>query len=309
MSEIDARCAKVLAHLGRPQAKLLGRGGEGIVFAYDERYAIKVYGDTSHEYLERLADLQREIAQCHFPFATPLIDEIGMVEDILYTCERLLPGARLEPRFPSLDPDARRQALANFFGVLSTLNSVTLDHASYGQVMQGDDFVHASTWPDFMHQMFRMAVARALPDLQEDVGDVERKTERLGTLISRRRATVPKRLVHGDYFLGNVLFNEDLTVASVLDFSPHTLVGDPYLDVAGAISFLTVVPGLTAEHVDYLTSLAIAEYGQDIDSIIAMYTLYYNFYFSDTKQSDPATYAWCINHLRDDRLWEQAMSE
>ncbi len=309
MSDIDARIAKVLAHLHCPHAELLGRGGEGTVFADDEGHAIKIYSNTSRAYLERLAALQRDIAQYDLPFATPLIDEIGTVEDILYTRERLLAGARLEPRFPSLDPDGQRQALANFFDVLSTLNGILLDHAPYGQAMQGDGFVHAPTWPDFMSQMLRLAVSRAYADLQADVGDVEQKIEWLATHIARRRSTVPKRLVHGDYFLGNVLFNDDLTVAAVLDFSPHTLVGDPYLDVAGAISFLTVVPGLTSEHVAYLTSLATTSYGQDINSLVALYTLYYSFYFSDIKQSDPATYAWCVDHLRDDRLWEQAMME
>ncbi|MBA3826175.1 MAG: phosphotransferase [Ktedonobacterales bacterium] len=148
----------------------------------------------------------------------------------------------------------------------------------------------------------------SLPDLEADVGGTQEKIERLSQSIRLHLPDSPKRLVHGDYYLANVLFHEDLTVAAVLDFSPHTLIGDPRLDVAGAITFLTLDAGIKSAHIYDLTALAAAKYGEDIHTFIAIYALYYSFYFSDTKEFDPSTYAWCIANLRDDALWERALT-
>ena len=308
MSELDEHSRKVLTHLGLPYAQLLGSGFEGAVYAFDENQVIKIYEATSRAYLEHLATLLADIAHHKLPFSTPLIFEIGEVEEVLYTRERRLAGVRLEPLLPSLAPDAQRRALGNFFGVLADLHRISWDHAPFGQVMQMDGFVQAPTWSGFLSHMLSLIIVHSLPDLEADVGGIESKMLRLTTSISRNLRDVPKRLVHGDYCIANVLFNDDLSVAAVLDFSPHTLVGDPRMDVASAIAFLHDYPDVDPHSIHDLTSLAASAYGTDIDCFIALYTLYYSFYFSDTKESDPATYRWCLHNLRDEELWDRALA-
>jgi aminoglycoside phosphotransferase (APT) family kinase protein len=304
MSANDPRSTRVLAHLGLPRAEMLGRGSEGTVFALDDAQVIKIYGATPREYLEHLAGLLANIARHPLPFATPEIDEIGEVEGICYTRERRLPGKRIEPIFPTLDPQTQRQLLANFISVLPALHEITWEHAPYGQAMTMGGAIHDATWAGYLVKMIRRATERSLPDLEEDLDDASIKIERVIHAITRDLPDPPKRVVHGDYFFANVLFNDDLTLASVLDFSPHTVVGDPMMDVAGAISFLTLDPAITPTHVSDLTTLVAPGYGPEFPSRLAIYTLYYSLYFSDTKAFDPATYTWCINNLRDDMLWE-----
>ncbi len=78
-------------------------------------------------------------------------------------------------------------------------------------------------------------------------------------------AQSPKqRLVHGDYFLDNVLFDDNLQVSAVLDFGAHTLAGDPRLDATSAIIFLGLEPAMKPWSFAHVTALAQEQYGNSI---------------------------------------------
>ena len=107
-----------------------------------------------------------------------------------------------------------------------------------------------------------------------------------------------RSLVYGDYFPGNVFIDDTLTVYAVGDFGYSTVVGDPRMDVAGAIVFLEVVEGYQAADTQLLLRYVQQDNAGVSAEIIERYRLYYSLYFSHCKHDDPTTYAWCIQNLR-----------
>ncbi len=112
-----------------------------------------------------------------------------------------------------------------------------------------------------------------------------------------------KRLVHGDYFPGNVFIDNDMTICGVGDFGYSTVVGDPRMDLAGAVVFLEVVTGYQPDDTPFLMQTVEERHGTGMTRWIDFYRLYYSFYFSRCKSDDSPTYDWCIRNLR---AWSQA---
>jgi putative membrane protein len=308
-ADFDGRVRTVLAHLGAPGAKLLGQGNEGRVYAYRDDRVAKIYMGTSGAVLERLADFQAVLARQGLPFHTPQILEIGWVGGTLFTIERRLPGEKLGHRFAALSQDAQRLALTNYFAAVEAINRVGLANRPFGHVLSsvdGADTITAPTWAGFLEREIERSLERAGADLALDVEMVEDKVRELRRLVLTRPEGVPKRLVHGDYFLGNVLFDRDLQVSAVLDFGAHTLAGDPRMDVAGAIAFLSLDDAIKPWHIAHVEALAEARYGRDIRAVIDLYVLYCSIYFGDTRVSDPSTYRWCVRNLNDASRWQSA---
>jgi len=100
-----------------------------------------------------------------------------------------------------------------------------------------------------------------------------------------------KSLVHGDYFPGNVFIDDTLQVYAVGDFGYSTVVGDPRMDVAGAIVFLEVVEGYQPADTQLLLQHGARRPDRVSAEIIELYRLYYSLYFSHCKHDDPKTYA------------------
>jgi hypothetical protein len=95
-----------------------------------------------------------------------------------------------------------------------------------------------------------------------------------------------------------VFIDDTHTVYGVGDFGYSTLVGDPRMDIAGAIVFLEVVEGYQATDTALLLQQVQRGPGRISADIIDLYRLYYSLYFSHCKHDDPTTYAWCVQNLR-----------
>ncbi len=303
MIYFDDRAAAVLGHLGAPDAPLLGSGGEGRVYALGAGEVVKVYAAGNSGYLEALAALHARLAAAALPFDTPVILEIGELAGTWYTRERRLRGRRWEEIFGLLALPDKHRMLDNYLTALRSLHAVEMDNQPYGQALQLPHRLSDDSWPAFLLTSADRVLGASAADLESDVTDFQRKLATFRALVSNRVSAVPKRLIHGDYFPGNLLFGERREVSAVLDFSPHTLAGDPLMDVAGAVAFLDAAPLVRTEHVSYLRGHALATYGASTEFLLDLYTLYYAFYFSDTKRADTATYTWCLRHLNDAALW------
>lgn len=299
--------SEVLTHLNCP-GHLIGKGNQALVFEYRSDQVVKIYTNTDIHNLEQLAAFQAKLALHPLPFSTPQILEIGRVQETYYTIERYLHGDKLSLVFTSLSQQDQYRALTNYFTALEAFNAIKVESCPYGQVLPIDDAFTASTWLEFLTQKLLQSIEESRSDLIQDVAGLEEKMAMLLYAIQVRIGQVPKHLVHGDYYLNNVLFTENLEVSAVLDFSDHTVVGDKRMDVAGAIVFLALDESIRNHHISRLQKLAEAQYGSEIHKLIDIYTLYYSFYYSDTKQSDPSAYAWCIRNLNDRAKWQHIQS-
>jgi hypothetical protein len=307
LRDFDGRITMALAHLGIAGARLLGKGGEGNVYEFGDDRVVKIYRQGSESELKRLAAFQEMLLRQGFPFSAPQILHIGGVDGTLFTIARRLPGATLSGRFSSLSEDQQRRALTNYYMALKLINKVELPDYAYGHVLLTEDYPGgAASWVDFLDWQLDRSLEKAGADLAQDVEGFEEKARELRLLLHQHAGSAAKRLVHGDYFLDNVLFDDNLQVSAVLDFGAHTLVGDQRLDATSAIIFLGLEPAMKPWSFAHVTELAQEQYGDGILPLIDIYALYYAIYFANTKLTMPGDYYWCVRAWNDPQRWQSA---
>ena len=98
--------------------------------------------------------------------------------------------------------------------------------------------------------------------------------------------------MHADFFPGNTYASErggQTVVRGVGDFSPHTLVADPIMDVAGASILMELETyGTAAQDARWLAEVARAWVGPEEAHWFEVYRRYYSVYFGD----DPSVINW-----------------
>jgi putative membrane protein len=136
--------------------------------------------------------------------------------------------------------------------------------------------------------------------LERDLPNVAQTWSRLHADLADR--VVTPALVHGDACPANTYIDcrsDRWVVSGIGDFSPHTVNGDPTMDIAGAVIFLELEPYPdAAADAAWLEALAVQQGGSDLRHWIEVYRRFYGFYFSDSFRFDPVLYAWCLRQLR-----------
>jgi putative membrane protein len=290
--------APVLRRFGVTPADLLGRGGESDVYALDAERVLRVYGGDDLGYLTKRQAFYAWLRSQGLPFDTPELWEVGREGEHLYALERRMRGRDFALVLPTLHGADRTRALSSYLMVAGQIGQVALPEQPFGELVTPDTPLQAATWDDYLAKRMDHILAESYTDLAEDVPDFA------GVLaeIERRLAQVAhwpeKRLVHGDYFPGNVFIDDGLMVCGVGDFGYSTLAGDPRLDLAGALAFVEVVNGYRPEDSAWLRRELAAHWGVEMLAVAEGYRLYYAIYFSRCKADDPRTYWWCVGALR-----------
>ena len=243
------------------------------------------------------------MVEFRFPFEVPLIYEIGNVSGTYYTIEKRLYGVTLDKIFGGLDEEDKYLILNKYFEGLKAIHQVKLPRLPFGQILTSNDQVTGDSWQKFLRLKMEDKIGYSKQWLARDVTNFEQKVARYYEIIETELTCEEKQLVHGDYFQGNVLV-QNLGISAVLDFSPHTVVGDYRMDICGAITFLEIDPVFTPTHLDYLYTLAEQEYGKDIRKYIGYYRLYYSFLFANSYEFDKQLYAWCLENLNEESYWK-----
>ena len=243
-----------------------------------------------------IAAFYRDISVAKTSFALPQILEQGEDNGLFYSVDRLIPGRPLHELMPLLDGDDRRYALASYTDAVFEIASLPVVRDEFGEFLRDADSIRAATWSEYLLARMRRCLDEARW-LHEDVPALDAMvaalTRRIGAI-----APVPKALVHGDYFPGNVLIADDLVVSGVIDFGPLTVIGDPMLDIASAVIFLEVArPGYRTEDTEFVRDRLFARSGRAIDDAITTYRAWYAIRFSPYRADDANLYAWCTGSL------------
>jgi len=207
-----------------------------------------------------------------------------------------LPGYDMSTIFPLLNQKERQNALCSFLDGLPPIHQVMLPDEPYGELLGWHENIQHEHWAGFLRERTAINLKESLPVLHEDLP----KVEQLIADFYQRVAQLPdpqKHLVHGDYFLANVMCNQAGELTAVFDFSPLTIVGDPWFDVACALTFLRVFDFVTEDDIAFAEQEINNRYGDAGQEKIVLYTTYNCLYFASGKEWDPNTYQWCLYHL------------
>jgi aminoglycoside phosphotransferase (APT) family kinase protein len=116
------------------------------------------------------------------------------------------------------DAFARRRAGEQLVDVLADLHRVDPDTVGLGDAARRDDF---------LGRQLRRFSAMWLRNRTREVAGMDELADRLGSLPPEPRGS---QIVHGDYRIGNVMFDPDGTLTAVLDWELWTL-GDGLADL------------------------------------------------------------------------------
>ena len=295
---------KVLKELNVSNPKLLGKGGEGLVFTYADDEVIKIYDHADEKYLNSLKGLQKIIVTKNLPFDTSLISKIGKIGETYYTIEKKLDGILMEHKFPTLSENEKYKVLKSYYEAIKALNNIEFPDLPYGNLVEIPHPITDATWSSFLINMLRYKIHVAGNRIIKDITNFDKKVELLAEVINKEISTDRKSLVHADYFVNQVLVNEKNQISAVLDISYHAIVGDGRLDVAG-VFFFEGMKHYTKEHIKYLLDLSIDEYGESILKYNDIYHLYYCFYFSEVHTFMPEWYQTLLKNLNNEEIWSR----
>lgn len=294
---------ELLATFGTSRDQLLGSGGESEVFAIDEQRVLRLYRrpyDPSDQTVEQIRRLLDSWEDTNIGLDVPKIVQVGEHAGRRYTVDRRFSGRCLSPWLAQAQTGDRRQALSSYLDATLRLRDLPSPIPGFARLIGPQAPQQFSSLGELLNNMLDGPVRISRAQLERDLPNVAHTWSRLHADLADR--VVSPALVHGDVCPANTYIDSRSgrwVVSGIGDFSPHTVSGDPTMDIAGAVIFLELepYPDAAADAV-WLEALAVQQGGNDVRHWIEVYRRFYGFYFSDSFRFDPVLYAWCLRQLR-----------
>ena len=299
----------LLQHYFLEITDLIGKGMETEVYALDDTRVLKVYHRiTPLTHLQTLQNFYRHLDARDLPYSLPLIEKIEQKDGNLYTIEKRLYGRNMEQVSQEVDAPALERMLRRYIEALHTFSQVAFtapltqyklfDEEGISPTGRGD-------WHTFLARYVRQRV-KETPCLNRDVVALSDKLKPLDRILSRPY-TGKLSVIHGDFYPGNLLVDEDQHVTSLLDFGLFTMFGDHLFDVATACAFFDMYDQLGQNIRQRLLTLAAETYGANVMGVLYRYILIYSLLSANIYAPDCSDghYQWCVANLNNRVYWEE----
>jgi putative membrane protein len=295
--------AQLLAEFGTGSARLLGGGGESEVFAIDDQRVLRIYRRPHADAdltVDQLRALYASWEGVDIGLEVPKILEVGQRGQRFFTIDRRFSGESLSVWLQRADEADRRTALISFLDAAERLRRLPSPVAGFARLVGQEAPRVFGSFAELMHNMLAGPVEAGRAQLNHDLPQVAQVWDRLQRELAER--SVSPALVHGDVCPANAYLSVLPTgpgVTGIGDFSPHTVNGDPAMDIAGTVIFLELEPYEdAAADSAWLGGVAIERWGAEIGHWIEVYRRFYGFYFSNAFAFDSRLYAWCLRQLQ-----------
>ncbi len=298
----DAVPDALLAEFGTSRDRFLGSGGESEVFALDDARVLRLYR-SRHEAAESTIDQLRSLygswARTEVGVEVPLILDGGVRGGRSYTIDRRFSGRPLSGWLATAEPVERRAALRSFLDATARLWTLPSPVAGFARLVGPGAGRPFGSMVELARDMLGSRSPAGWQALSRDRPEVGGVWERLQSDLSAR--VVEPVLVHGDICAPNAYVSmgpDGPVVSGIGDFSPHTVHGDPMLDVTGAVAFVELETYAdAAADAAWLETVAVERFGPDTTHWVDVYRRFYAFYFADAEAFDPALYGWCLRQV------------
>lgn len=289
----------LLRAFGLGPADLIGRGGQSDVYALDGARILRILRSPAAD-LAPLRQLQTLLAEIDGRVAIPTsaIDRID--PEGRYTIEKRLRGRSMLDLLPALKGAARTTALRNFAIGAEAPAAVVLADRPYGEVLC-DAPIRADNWHTYLRaSLDRFAESNRLA-IAADAGDPAILKARALALLAGVPNHPTKALVHGDYFPGNVLLDDEQRLTGLVDFSIWTVVGDRTIDLSGAAIFLEMIAEAQQDDIALVRGLLLDRHRAALEAAGPFYRAYFAFAMADPGNYGglyPQLYPWSIANLK-----------
>ncbi|CAM4060068.1 aminoglycoside phosphotransferase family protein [Saccharibacillus endophyticus] len=299
---------KVLKRYNINEKDLIGSGMEAEVYGYGEDKVLKIYQGTSNYkkqgILKRFYDsIQSNDISFEFPYIYNIIDE----DDIVVTIEKRIIGENMENVLSRMNDEQLETVMKNYLSANLEMQAVKPDPNFEGYKLFDDHGIPASQQKDW-HDVLKQYLVKKQKELQghfsEDVMNYEEKLRIILEILSFEYQG-HHSLIHGDFYPGNVLINEEGKITGLIDFGLMTMYGDYLFDVATGWVFFDMYNELKANILERYLDLIMSTLGEEVREKLYFYVLVFsmisaNFYSEDCSDGH---YQWCVKNLNNEMYW------
>ena len=307
---------QVLAQFGLAQVEPLAVGTEAEVYEYDHAILLKLYADPRRRsHLETLRNLYNNVDTVKSGLRLPRIHDIIQSGNLIAVIESRLEGDPLENRLPDLAGSQLDRAETLYLDAVWKLKDVELKQMPQTYLLFDDKRVsEVATGPfeSFYAGLLEQKIARVGRYFQPACPAFADKSTALVNAL-RTGENAPLSLVHGDFFPGNVLVNENLDrVTGVIDFGAFTLFGNTLLDIAGAFGFYRMYDPDRASIRERMLGKIRDRLSAGEHPVFFQFLLAHAILTSDLYATapDPLTddhFQWAAEIVAEERYWDRAL--
>lgn len=274
----------------------LGEGGEATVYALDRHRVLRVHHGEPWAGDELARAYRRWAGNAVTSFGLPEILDSGSDDGLWWQVVRRLPGRTVQEWLVELRGPDRARLLQAYVDAAFEIGRIE-SAPSFGELLGGRAY---ADWADCLRARVKVPDPASTRRLADELPDFEQIVERFDRALPHLYDG-PPRLVHVDYFPGNVMATVDheakgvdVRISGVLDFAAHSLYGDPLLDVVGAVVMADIATDVTEEEKERLRVYARTRAGSAWDRVFDAYRVFYGLYYV----MDEALLPWCVRQLR-----------
>ncbi|MFI8684593.1 aminoglycoside phosphotransferase family protein [Rossellomorea sp. NPDC077527] len=291
------------------QADFLGSGMEAEVYALGHDRILKVYNDQSDfKKQESLRDFYSKIDTSQLSYELPYIHDIFVEEGKLVTIEKRINGRDMQSKLPGMTYDEQTNMMKAYLQANMALQSVQGNSTIEGFQLFRDSRVlldHMDNWFDLLSETIVLKQLELKPYFMRDVQDYEGKMK----LVMERLAAGYNgeySIIHGDFYPGNILINENHKITGVIDFGMLTMYGDYLFDVAIGWVCLDMYNQLNTDLTERYLEIILSSLGEGVKKDLYFYVLIFSLMTANlySPTCEDGHYQWCVEKLNHEEFWK-----
>lgn len=281
---------------------------EAEVHIYGKDKVLKIYNSMSNykkqEILRRFYDsIQSSDVSYEFPYIYNIVEE----DNIVVTIEKRILGKSMQNFLSRLNNEQLNTLMNTYLSASLEMQAVKLDPNFEGYKLFDDYRIPASQQKDW-HDLLKQYLIKKQKEVEGYFSeDVVNYQDKLGILLEILSSEYQGNysLLHGDFYPGNLLINEEGEITGLIDFGLMTMYGDYLFDVATGWVFFDMYDKLKANILERYLNLIINTLGEEVREKLYFYVLVFsifaaNFYSEDCSDGH---YQWCVRNLNNEMYW------